>query len=121
MIWTLFIVALLFVGLYFAYDRISWILAKRDEAKRSVIIIARHIKAFRHQIADKPNKGQLDEIFQDILIENARVAYVLGGVKLMYEVNDAKAFEKEYPKELENAEDFVEEVTEGETRNLQGI
>ena len=107
---------LVFVGLglfllYVLYDKISWALAKYDEAKRGVLIIARHVKAFRKQIKDLPNKGRLDEIFQDILIQNARAAFVIGGAKLMFEVNDVKAFEDEAPKETE---DIVDE----ESRNL---
>ena len=112
--WIIIGILLGFVLLYAIYDRVSWAIAKYEEAKRSVIIIARHIKSFRHQIADAPNKGRLDEIFQDILVENARVAYVLGGVKLLYEVSDSKPFEKEEPT-------VNEDVVKDESRNLHTV
>lgn len=118
MIWAIvgFLISL-FV-LYIVYDKISWRLAKYEEARRSVVIIARHIKAFRKQIADAPNKGKLDEIFQDMLIEDARIAYVLGGVKLMYEVTDSVPYEKEMPEENLDSKDVLEDE---ESRKIQVI
>lgn len=115
MIWVILVVLIGWFVLYTVYDKVSWMLAKYDDAKRSIVIIARHIKAFRRQIADAPNKGKLDETFQDILIQSANIAYVLGGVKLMYEVNDARPFEKEPPSTQ------PEDVVEDDSRNLQVI
>ena len=115
MIWVILVVLIGLFVLYIVYDKVSWMLAKYDDAKRSIVIIARHIKAFRRQIADAPNKGKLDETFQDILIQSANIAYVLGGVKLMYEVNDARPFEKEQPSTQ------PEDTVEDDSRNLQVI
>ena len=100
--------------LYFAYDRISWYLASYEAAKRSVIIIAEYMKTFRHQIADKPGKGKIDEMFQKIQVENAKVAYVLGGVKLLDKVSKVELPSSETKEVNEN-------IVEDDSRNLQGV
>ena len=81
------------VILYIAYDRICWYLAKLEESRRGVQIIAEHIADLRDSLAssNSSTKKELDDIFKSIQLENARIAYTIGGVKLLDKVANATA------------------------------
>lgn len=75
--------------IWLIYDKVSWHLAKYDEAKNGVVVIAEHMRFLRECLLNSttPEKKELEEIFQAIQLNNARAAYILGGIKLLEKVS----------------------------------
>lgn len=80
------IVALIF--LYVMYDRVMWYAAKYEESKVGVVKMAEDIMALRDMVenSDLENWKEYSKILQRMQVENARVSYTLGGVKLLDKV-----------------------------------
>lgn len=87
---ALFILAMFVIWLI--YDKVSWHLAKYDEAKNGVVVIAEHMRFLRECLLNSttPEKKELEEIFQAIQLNNARAAYILGGIKLLEKVSTVR-------------------------------
>lgn len=97
--------------LVFIYDKITWYQAKFEEAKRGTVIIAEHMKLLRECLlyAPGPDKDELEEIFTSIQINNARSAYILGGIKLLEKVSNVRPTPVKKKEALK--EDVLVEVT----------
>ena len=91
LIWSAgIIVALIF--LYVMYDRAMWLSAKYEESKRGVVKMAEDITTLRDMVenSELENWKEYSKILQRMQIENARVSYTLGGVKLLDKVSKAE-------------------------------
>lgn len=93
MTWLVIFGFLIALGvLYAIYDKFIWYMAKREEAKRGAVTIAEHMELLRDllSMSDSPERKALDDIYKSIQVENARMAYVIGGVKLLDKVSRAE-------------------------------
>lgn len=75
--------------IWLIYDKISWYVAKFEEARHGTIVIAEHMKFLRECLVNSntPDKKELEGIFREIQLNNARSAYILGGIKLLDKVS----------------------------------
>ena len=83
---------LVFLGMWviwLIYDKISRYVAKFEEARHGTIVIAEHMKFLRECLVNSnaSDKKELEGIFQAIQLNNARSAYILGGIKLLDKVS----------------------------------
>ena len=77
---------------WFVCDKVSWYRAKYEEAKHGVVVIAEHTRMLREVLlnSNASNKKDLDDIFSSIQLENARIAWTLGGIKLVDKISRVK-------------------------------